>query len=291
MKLYNGQIISNIGAGTYPYKKELISIIPELIDCGYKLFDTSDNYYNEEYLGEGLATLSENILDNIVVITKYSRPQKKVIRAYEESSKKIFGKTVRPNRKADIYLMHWPYPYLWERRWKEMEELVKRGDCKSIGVCNFEQDNLERLLSICEIKPVINQIEYHPLFQQKNLFQFCKKENIQVISYSPFARMNSDLFNDSSLVQIAETHKKNVTQIITKWNIQEGRVPIPASKNVCHMENNFDISDFSLCKKELEIIDSINKGIRIRYDPKTRFSTFQKILFYSYSKMIRVLSK
>lgn len=291
MILYNGIKIPDIGAGTYPFKEELVSTIPELVEIGYRLFDTSDNYRNEQYLGEGLSQVPLDILKDITVITKYSNPGKKVLKAFEESSRLIFSKTVMPNRKANIYLMHWPYPYLWEVRWKEMENLYLSGKCQAIGVCNFNEEKLKKLLSICRVKPMINQFECHPLFQQKEIQEICRQEQIQVISYSPLARINKDLFNNITLNKIAQAHRKSINQVILNWNVSEGRIPIPASKNKIHMRDNYSSFDFVLSDSEKAEIDALECGLRIRFDPDKRFSLIYKICFLVYSIYIKSVSK
>ena len=286
MKLYNGVDIREIGAGTYPFKEELLTAVPELVRQGYRLFDTSDNYRNEEYLGGGLESLDPEVLDQVTVITKYSDPRKSVRKAFEESSRKIFSKTKQKTRKADIYLMHWPYPYLWERRWREMESLYENGDCKAIGVCNFNSEKLQQLLSFCRVKPMINQFECHPMFQQKEIQELCRQEGIQIISYSPLARINQDLYGNDILKKIAREHGKSVSQVILKWNVSEGRIPIPATCNSQHMRDNISISDFELSNKELSEIDSLECGMRIRFDPEHRFSLLHKSCFFAYAVLL-----
>lgn len=291
MILYNGMHIPDIGAGTYPFKEELISIIPELADIGYRLFDTSDNYRNEKYIGEGLSKIDPDLLGKVTIITKYSDPRKKVLKAFEESSNFLFSRTTQPHRMADIYLIHWPYPYLWESRWKEMENLYMDGKCRAIGVCNFNKEKLNRLLSICRVKPMINQIECHPLFQQKEVQEICRKEKIQIICYSPLARINKNLFDDDILNKIAQSHGKSLSQIILNWSISEGRVPIPASKNKIHMMDNFSALDFVLSEIEKQKIDVLDRGLRIRFDPDKRFSLIHKICFFMYSIAVRIFNK
>ena len=291
MKLYNGVEIQDTGAGTYPFKEELLTAVPELVRLGYRLFDTSDNYRNEQFLGEGLSGLDAETLDQITVITKYSDPRKSVRDAFEESSRKIFSKTARSSRKADIYLIHWPYPYLWERRWAEMEDLYLQGQCRAIGVCNFNTEKLERLLSVCRVKPMINQFECHPMFQQKEIQEMCRREGIQVISYSPLARINKELYDNEILKTISLAHGKSVSQVILKWNVAEGRIPIPASCNAAHMKDNIALSDFELSGSELSDIDSLERGLRIRFDPDRRFSIIHKAGFFAWAKWLSLVSR
>ncbi len=290
MKLYNGLCLPEIGAGTYPYKEELLTAVPEAVSLGYRLFDTSDNYRNETFLGEGLSALNKDLLNEIVIITKYSDPRKSALSAFKESSRKIFQNTVQPDRQADVYLMHWPYPYLWEKRWREIEELYLQGYCKAIGVCNFNKEKLERLLSICRVRPMINQFECHPMFQQQEIQEYCKKEDVQIISYSPLARINSDLYNNEIMKSISLKHGKSVSQIILKWNISEDRIPIPASSKQAHLKDNFALSDFTLSDNELSQIDSLERGLRIRFDPDRRFSALHKICFWAYANYLNLVS-
>ena len=280
IELNNGMKIPIIGAGTFPYKRELITAVPQMMKAGFRLFDTSDNYLNEQYLGESISHLSVEELNSLTIVTKYSNPYKRVKDAFVESCEKIYRQTSIPNRHPDIYLMHWPYPYLWKRRWKEMEQLVFNGECKAIGVCNFTKKYLEQLLSICRVRPVINQLEHHPMFQQIETVRLCERENIQVMSYSPLARMNEKLFNNKTLNRIASNHDKTVGQIILNWNISKGRIPIPASKSESHINENFSSINFKLTNEELMDIDSLECGMRIRYSPDTRFSFRQKVGFY-----------
>lgn len=279
-QLNNGLKIPVIGAGTYPYKEELEESIPVMMDIGFRLFDTSDNYDNEQFVGNALGRLSKESLESLLIVTKYSNPFKSVKEAFEESAEKIFSKTALPDRKPDIYLLHWPYPFLWKKRWKEMEQLCIDGKCKGIGICNFTNNYLKKLLSICKVKPVINQFECHPMFQQNDTIKLCNKNDIQVMCYSPLARMNKVLFDNEILNQIASNKEKSVGQIILNWNISEGRIPIPASNNQEHIKENFESISFDLSKDELEKIDSLEKGMRIRFAPEKRFTKKQKLFFF-----------
>lgn len=277
MVLYNGLEIPDKGAGTYSYKEELVQGIPEMVKIGYRLFDTSDNYHNEEYLGRGLTQVSGDILDGITVVTKFSDPRLSVRRSFEKSKKKLFPGS---DRAQDVYLMHWPYPFMWEKLWRDFENLYMEGKCKAIGVCNFNEEKLEQILSICRIKPMINQIECHPMFQQRGILDICDREGIQVMSYSPLARINSELYENELLQTISQAHNKSISQIILNWNISEGRIPIPATCTSSHMEENYSVSDFQLSLEEMSLIDSLERGMRIRFDPDTRFTFAHKVFCF-----------
>lgn len=281
IKLRNGMILPAIGMGTFPFKEELHTAIPIAVNTGFRLIDTSDNYNNEEYVGDVYAKFADTNSD-VLIVTKFSQPYMTPFfgRAFESSRNKLYKSDKHP---VDIYLLHWPYPFLWKKQWKKMENLYKSGKCKAIGVCNFEIDDLKKLLKICTVPPMINQFECHPMFQQKELTDFCRDNNIQVMSYSPFARMDKKLVNNRYLKLLADKYEKSVQQIILRWNIQKGFIPIPASVSKKHIISNYDIFDFELTGDEIEEIDGLECGFRVRFDPKKRFSTIQKIKCFIYS--------
>ena len=245
------------------------------------MLDTSDNYLNEEYIGEGLESLE---YEDIIVITKFSQP----LRTYEleRCFRESFSKMNRTGKK-DIYLLHWPFPYLWKTEWKKMEDLYLQGKCAAIGVCNFDVGYLKELLHFCRVKPMVNQFEHHPLFQQIELVELCKSENIQVMSYSPLARMDDELNSNKTLCTIAAKYGKTVNQVILRWNIDTNCIPIPASQSKNHIKENFDVFDFKLTQDDIEDINQLDCGKRIRFNPRTRFYKYQKRKFYVESIRIR----
>jgi len=274
IKLSNDVQMPFVGFGTFQQKEELIKSIPIAYNSGYRLFDTSDNYLNEEYIGKCLAENTE-IANDSFIVTKFSNPNrlKDFYRVFKESEMKI-------GRPIDLYLMHWPYPYLLMDIWREMEKLYLNKEVRAIGVCNFEIEHLKYLLKHCKIKPMINQIEVHPKFRQKLICDFCQNNGIQIMSYAPLARMNKNLFEDQQLKQIALEKGKSVSQVILRWNLQHGYVAIPASRSENHIAENFDIWNFQLSENDMCIIDNLDCGLRIRFDPKTRFSYKRQARFF-----------
>lgn len=267
--LNNGLEIPAIGFGTFPQKEILTQSAQVAFKTGFRLFDTSDNYLNEEYLGGAVKSIGEAINDALI-ITKFSLPLRtgKFQVCFDESLRKLAGK-------IDILLLHWPYPFLWKAQWLHMEKLYLEGRVKAIGVCNFEMDKLKSLLRFCKVKPAINQIERHPLFQQNDIVSFCKENDIQVMSYAPVARRDSELINSSVLSKIAKKYGKTPTQIILRWDIDTGTIPIPASQSSEHIQENYNIFDFRLTASEIQEIASMERGKRVRFDPKTRFTRRQ----------------
>lgn len=268
--LNNGVQIPIIGYGTFPQKEILEQNVPIAYNTGYRMLDTSDNYLNEQYIGKGLSKLGNY---KMTIISKFSQP----LRTTE--LKNCFIESRNKLGKIDLYLMHWPFPYLWEKEWRYMEDLYLKGEVNGIGVCNFDEGYLKRLLKICRVKPVINQFERHPLFQQANLVKMCQENNIQVMSYSPVARMDSELHSHPVLKNLSNKYGKTINQIILRWHIDTQCIPIPASSSEIHIIENFDIFDFKLTKEEVECINAMDNGKRIRFNPRTRFDKTQKKRF------------
>lgn len=271
IKLANGMELPWFGYGTFPQKEILEKNIPLAVECGYRLIDTSDNYYNERYIGLGLQHILEKT-EKPVVISKFSQPYRtgELEKCFRESKEAL-------NHQLSIYLLHWPYPFLWKIQWKKMEKLYFAGECQAIGVCNFNRKKLEELLRICRVKPTINQIERHPMFQQNEIVDFCEKNEILIMSYSPIARQNSVLMSNDVLSALAKKYGKTVSQIVLRWNVQNGHIPIPASSSENHIRENIDIFDFSLAQEEMHQIDELEAGMRVRFDPDKRFTWKQKI--------------
>jgi len=271
--LNNGLEIPEIGFGTFPQKETLPESVEYAYSAGFRMFDTSDNYRNENYLGQAVSNNANNRKGSII-ISKFSQAArtKELETCFRESREKLDGS-------LDIYLLHWPYPYLWKEQWRRMERLYEDGKCRGIGVCNFEVDKLRELLSFCRTKPVINQIERHPLFQQNEIVRFCKDNDIRVMCYSPTARHDPELFESDILKNLAEKYHKTVGQVVLRWDIDTGTVPIPASKSEAHIKENADVFDFVLSDEDIDRINSLERGKRIRYAPNKRFNLRQKMRF------------
>lgn len=274
LKINNGYSLPQIGFGTYPYKEPMVTCIPMAVEeYGVRLIDTSDNYQNEEYVGKGLSKLD---LSKVTVISKFSRPFK------TNELEKCFEESVNKLGVINIYLLHWPYPYLWKKQWRKMEELYLAGKCEAIGVCNFDIGYMKELLAFCKVKPAINQIERHPAYQQQKLVDFCHEQNIAVMAYSPVARMDKRLHETPVLKEIAKKYGKTTSQVILRWDIDTGCIPIPASSSVKHIAENYDIFDFILTSEEIDAINNLETGMRIRFNPRTRFSKKKKIEMLMY---------
>lgn len=145
---------------------------------------------------------------------------------------------------VDLYLLHWPNPGTYVECYQQMEELQKEGLIRAIGVSNFHEHHLIELFKYTSVVPAVNQVEIHPLLNQRKLIDFCTGKGIQMISYSPFARMHERLILHPVLVKIAEKYHVKVTQVIIRWNYQHKYVAIPKSASPIRQLENISIDKF-----------------------------------------------
>jgi diketogulonate reductase-like aldo/keto reductase len=164
-------------------------------------------------------------------------------------------------------MFHWPVTGVYLNTWKQMEQLYKEGYCKAIGVANCHQHHLEAIFKIAEIIPAVNQIEVHPLFTQKPLIEYCKSKMIAVEAYTPIARFDDRLVKLPALKKIAQKYNKSVVQVVLRWHIQNGLIPVVRSLNKKRQLENISVFDFELTKEEMQTIDGFNINSRLRYDP------------------------
>lgn len=265
-KLSNSQNIPLMGLGTFPMKGiELIKAVVTAEKVGYSLFDTSRAYHNERELGIALK-LGKLKREDIFVITKISNRQQETgdVRGALVSSLKMLHLSY-----VDLYLLHWPYPEYYMKTWKAMEELQKEGLTRSIGVCNCHEHHLTPLLDIAEIKPVVNEIELHPLLTQENLVDYCRLHDIKMIAYSPLARMAPELVESDIIKTLSTKYDKTSAQIILRWDFQHGYITIPKSSKKDHILGNKSILSFELTDFEMKLIDGLNQNKRFRHNPDT----------------------
>ncbi|MGN0556388.1 MAG: aldo/keto reductase [Acutalibacteraceae bacterium] len=232
-----------------------------LLDSGFSMVDTSSAYgMSEQVIGEELKRFPRA---DARVITKLCN-QDQFTGNVEQALKKSLSRLGMDY--VDVYLMHWPVTDVYPENWKKMEDLYRRGLCKAIGVCNCHRHHLEEILKIAQIKPMINQIECHPLLTQDELREYCRQNGIQVMAYTPTARMDERL-RKTVLVKLAAKYHKSVAQIILRWHIQLGNIPVVNTLNPVHLAENANIFDFALSEAEMQEITAININSRLRYDP------------------------
>lgn len=263
IKKYYIDIIKN---NKYQLKrdKSLKKIVNHSVENGCYLFDTAHAYgQSERILGKAL---KHNLREEYFISTKVSNEQQRGgnIRAALESSLNRLNLDY-----IDLYLLHWPHPGLFQESWRQMEELYKEGLIRSIGVCNFHQHHLEELKKSAEIMPMVNQFECHPLMSQNELRQYCRDNGIQVMAYTPTARMNRGIMESETIKKIALAHNKGIAQVVIRWHIQSGNIPVINTTNEKHLIENMNVFDFELTQDEMDLIDGLNVNMRLRYNPDT----------------------
>ena len=253
--LSNGVKMPSIGFGTYKSgnDEETAKIIKYALKIGYRQIDTASFYGNEVGIGNGIKESGIN-REDIFLVTKLwndDHGYDKTIEAFNKSLERLQVDYI------DLYLIHWPNK-LNSETWKAFEHLYKTGKVKSIGVCNFKIGHLEELKKTAEIMPMVNQVEIHPQSSKNDMLRYCEENNIQLVAWSPI--MRGKLFSNELILGLAEKYKKTIAQIILRWHVQRGIIPIPKSSNEGRIKENLSIFDFKLSNDDMSIIDSLNEG-------------------------------
>lgn len=267
--LNDGNSIPQIGLGVWQAENgaETQDAVEAALGAGYRHIDTAALYMNEESVGAGIKA-SGVAREDIFVTTKLWNSDQgtaNVRPAFEESLRKLDLEYV------DLYMIHWPVPELdlIVETWKKFEKLKQDGLVKSIGVCNFRIEDLEKLREAGLSTPVINQIELHPRLNQKDLRAYGEEHNIRTESWSPIGGSRGKILEDSVLEHIAATHSKSPAQVAIRWHLQHDLIVIPKSVHENRIVENFDVFDFELSDDEMQQIDDMGDHERYGPDPAT----------------------
>ena len=269
VQFYNGRTMPKIGLGTYRVKDsdECRESVKYAIERGYRSIDTAMIYGNEETVGQGIKEGLEStglsredlFITSKLWLTDFGRQN--VEEAYRQSVEKLGLDYL------DLYLMHWPgtNEAVMIDSWRGMEDLYKQNQVKNIGVSNFTPEHFEALLAQVSIKPVINQVEFHPYLTQNKLRKYLEAQNIIMESWSPL--MNSQILHDDVINEVANEVGKTPAQVVIRWNIQHDVVVIPKSVTPHRIEENLDVWNFELSDNQMERIDQLNQDKRIGPNP------------------------
>ncbi|PAF19550.1 aldo/keto reductase [Terribacillus saccharophilus] len=254
-KLHDGTILPAVGFGTYSLKGSRgIQAIRSAIDAGYRLLDTAYNYENEATVGQAIKQQGisrEEILVTSKLPGRYHQHENAITTIQESLYRAGLDY-------YDLYLIHWPNPKQdqYVEAWQALLDARKWGLIRSIGVCNFLPEHLERLKAETGELPVINQIELHPFFNQEKLRQYHEENGIVTESWSPLGR-KTNLLEHPLLAEIAESHGRTVSQIVLRWHYQLGSIAIPKSATPSRQVENLAIFDFELNHVDMEKINSL----------------------------------
>lgn len=240
---------------------EATESVKAAIKNGYRSIDTAAIYKNEEGVGIGIKESGVAREELFITSKVWNEDQgyETTLAAFEKSLERLQLDYL------DLYLIHWPGKDKFKDTWRALEKLYKDGKIRAIGVSNFQVHHLEELLKDAEIKPMVNQVEFHPRLTQKELRDYCKKQGIQLEAWSPL--MQGQLLDNEVLTQIAEKHNKSVAQVILRWDLQHEVVTIPKSIKEHRIIENADIFDFELSQEDMDKIDALNKDERVGPNP------------------------
>ena len=267
LELNDGVTIPQIGLGVWQVDPNVTAkVVGWGIDAGYRLIDTAEGYNNEEGVGEAIrsAGLPRGDLFITSKLRNGAHKRDAALKAFDDTMAKLGIDQI------DLFLIHWPVPSQdrYVEAWKTLIELKKDGRIKSIGVSNFNRDHLERIIGETGETPVVNQIELHPRFQQRDLRDFHAKHDIHTESWSPLG--SGRLLSDPTIEAIAKKHGKSVAQTIIRWHLQEGLIVIPKSVHQDRIAANFDVSDFELTAADMSTIRGMDaRDGRTGPDPVT----------------------
>lgn len=266
--LNDGNTIPQLGLGVWQVDPGITArVVRDGIAAGYRLIDTAEGYHNEEGVGEAIRTAGVP-REQLFITSKLrngGHARDLALRSFDETMRKL------GIEQLDLFLIHWPIPSQgkYVEAWKTMVELRDQGRIRSIGVSNFNIDHLERIIGETGVTPVVNQIELHPGFQQRDKRDYHKEHNIQIESWSPLG--SGRALDNPTIKKIADKHGKSIAQTIIRWHLQEGLIVIPKSTHKERIEENFDVFDFELDDKDMSTMAGLDnpKGGRIGSDPAT----------------------
>lgn len=259
--LHNGMAVPCIGYGTYlTPDDETCKAVQEAIRVGYRLIDTAAFYGNEKGVGQAVRECGVP-REELLITSKVwnaDRGYEQTLAAFEKTMENLGLDYL------DLYLIHWPAnrkqfgdraEEINAQTWRAMEELYRAGRIKAIGLSNFLPHHIEELGKTATVKPMVNQLEIHPGWLQKETVDYCQSHDIVVEAWSPLGRRAA--FDNPFLGSLAEKYGKSAAQICLRWEIQHGVLPIPKTVNPARMEANLDIFDFEIEQADMEQIDAM----------------------------------
>lgn len=262
-KLNNGVEMPWFGLGVYKAQagSEVEQAIHNALEIGYRHVDTAALYENEESVGEAIRTSGLKREDVFVTTKLWNTEQgyESTLKAFETSRQKLKFDYI------DLYLIHWPGKDKFVDTWKAFEKLYRDGYIRAIGVSNFKVHHLQTLLEQAEIRPTVNQVEYHPRLTQEPLKAFCESQQIQLEAWAPL--MRGKVLDDPVILDIAAKYGKTPSQIVLRWDLDTKVITIPKSVHRNRIEENAGIFDFQLDETDLRRIGQLNKDERTGPDP------------------------
>lgn len=264
VQLNDGHFIPQLGFGVWQVPDDVaVGACLTAFEAGYRHIDTAALYENERGVGEAIAK-SGIARDDLFITTKLWPTEygyDDALRSFDTSMSKL-GLDV-----LDLYLLHWQAPAdgRFAEAWRALIQLKEEGRVRSIGVSNFHEERLRKIMDDSGVTPVINQIELHPWLPQTRLREFDAALGILTESWSPLA--SGELVNDPTLAAIGAAHGKSSAQVMIRWHLQLGLVVLPKSVTPARIKENIDVFDFQLSAQEMATIAGLENGHRTGPDP------------------------
>ena len=264
--------IPQIGLGTVNIRgAKGVNAILSAIDNGYRYIDTSTNYHNEGAVGEAVRR-SSLPREELIIVSKLPGADHEFDAALEIIQEQLFRTGLDY---FDAYLIHWPLPKhdKYVEAWKALIQAQKLGLIKTIGVSNFMPDHLDRIIEETGVAPAINQSERHPYFNNIDVVKADAERNVLTQAWSPFGRATkNNVLEDKTITDIGEKYGKSNAQVIIRWNLQNGVMPIVKSSNPARQKENLNVFDFELTQEDIDAINALDQGEDGRIDGQNPYT-------------------
>ena len=282
IKLNNGMSIPSVGLGTYTIKPEPCEkAVLHALTHGYDLIDTANIYMNERAVGRAIKSSGRDRKELFITSKIWPKDfrREKVAKAVDGTLRRLGLDYV------DLLILHQPAGRFIEA-YHALEEEVDKGRVKAIGLSNFYGKDLQKVLDVCRIKPVLLTVECHPYGQNRELKRFLDEQGILLQSWFPLGQGDPKLVGEETFLQLGEKYGKTPQQIILKWHVQSGFCVIPGSKTPSHIDDNIALFDFELTEEEMKQIQALDRNKRYYNFPRWAVRLFMPLIRMNYDKQI-----
>ena len=253
LTLLSGHSMPVVGLGTWPMRGDQCKeVVKQALELGYTHFDTAWIYQNQREIGEALREVDAD-RSQLFITSKVGRDYLQYDVAIKQADENL---QLLQMDYVDLMLVHWPNEAVqMEGYIRAFNEIFDAGKARSIGVSNFSVEQMERACSLSDAPISVNQIKYHPGYEQRDVLQWCQENDVVVTAYSPLGK--KDILRDPVLLDIARVHDKTSAHVALKWLLQKGMIVIPKASSKEHLQANLDVFDWSLSESEMQAIDHI----------------------------------